>query len=137
MHGLADSRRLSQRECREGRHFHVELLNGPGTRDSSGEHRVNSGRFHNRTEGLIVVDPGALSETPKDPTCLVMIKGPVSTELVRENPLTSDNVGALRSGNQLRGLIVDQGVVLFLHSHTPMGIGKRSTSRGGDRGRCQ
>jgi hypothetical protein len=38
--------------------FHVELLNGPGTGDNSGEHRANSGWFHNRIEGLVVVDPG-------------------------------------------------------------------------------
>jgi hypothetical protein len=117
--------------------FHVELLNGPVTGDSNGEHRANSCRFYNRTESLVVVDSGALSETPKDPTDLVAIKGPISTELVREDSLASDNVGALRLGSQLLGLIADQGSVLFLHSHTPMGIGKRSTSRGGDRGWCR
>jgi hypothetical protein len=117
--------------------FHVELLNESGTGDNSDEHRANSGRLHNRVEGLVVVDPGALSETPQDSTGLVAIKGPISTELVRENPLVGDNVGALRSGNQLPGPIADQGAVLFLHSRTPMGIGKRSTSGGGDRGRCR
>jgi hypothetical protein len=85
--------------------FYVELLNGPGTRDSSSEHRVNSGRFYNRVEGLIVVDSGALSETSKDPMVLVAIKGPVNTELMREDPLVGDNVGSLRSGNQLPLLI--------------------------------
>jgi hypothetical protein len=108
--------------------FHVKLLDGPVMGDSSGEHRANSGRFYNRVEGLVVVDSRALSETPKDPTGLVVIKGPVSTELVREDSLTGDNVGALRSGNQLLGPIADQGSVLFLHSRTPMGIDKRSTS---------
>jgi hypothetical protein len=102
--------------------FHVELLNGSVTGDSSGEHRVNSGRFYNRAEGLIVVDSGALSKTPKDPTGLVAIKGPVSTKLIREDPLAGDNVGALRSGNQLPGPIADQGSILFLHSRTPMGL---------------
>jgi hypothetical protein len=33
--------------------FHVELLNGPVTGDSSGEHHANSGRFYNRAESLI------------------------------------------------------------------------------------
>jgi hypothetical protein len=96
---------MSWRECRGGRHFHVELLNWPVTGDSNGEHRANSGQFYNRAESLIVVDSGALSETPKDPTGLVAIQGPVSTELVREDPLAGDNVGALRSGNQLPLLI--------------------------------
>jgi hypothetical protein len=133
--GLAAEDCLGESAVEEGI-FHVELLNGPGMGDSSGEHPANSGRFHNRAEGLVVVDPGALSETPKYPTGLVAINGPVSTELVRENPLADDNVGTLRSGNQLPGPIADQGSILFLHSHTPMGIGKRSTSVGGDRGRC-
>jgi hypothetical protein len=114
--------------------FYVELLNGPGTGDSSSEHRANSGRLYNRAEGLVVVDSGALSETPKDPTSLVAIKGPVSTELVREDPLAGDNVGALRSGNQLPGPITDQGSIFVLHSRTPMGIVKHNTSGGGDRG---
>jgi hypothetical protein len=117
--------------------FHVELLNGPVAGDNSGEHRANSGRFHNRAESLTVVDSGALSETPKDLTGLVAIKGPVSTELVREDPLAGDNTGALRSGNQLPCPIADQGSVLFLHSRTSIGIGKRNTSEGGDRGRCR
>jgi hypothetical protein len=95
---------------------------------------VNSGRFYNRTEGLIVVDSGVLSETTKDPTGLIAIKGPVSTELVHEDPFASDNIGALRSENQLPGPIADQGSVFVLHSRTPMGIGKRNMSGGGDRG---
>jgi hypothetical protein len=117
--------------------FHVELLNGTVTGDSSGDHHVNSGRFYNWVEGLIVVDSRAPSETLKDPMGLVAIKSPVSTELVREDPLASDNVRALRSGNQLPGPIVDQGSVVFLHSSTTMGIGKRSTSGGGDQGHCR
>jgi hypothetical protein len=110
---------------------------GQALGDSSGEHRANSGRFHNWAEGLVVVDLGALRETLKDPTGIIAIKGPVSMELVRENPLAGDNVEALRSGNQLLGPIADQGSIFVLHSRTPMGIDKRSTSGGGDRGRCQ
>jgi hypothetical protein len=108
--------------------FHVELLNGPVTRDSSDEHHANSSRFYNRAKSLVVVDSGVLSETLKDPTGLVAIKGPISTELMREDPLAGDNVGALRLGNQLLGPIADQGSVLFLYSRTLMGIDKRSTS---------
>jgi hypothetical protein len=134
--GLAAEDCLEEHAMEEGI-FHIELLNGPVTGDNSSEHRVNSGRFYNRAESLIVVDSGALSETPEDPTGLVAIKGPISTELVHGDPLTGDNIGALRSGNQPSGPIADQGVVLFLHSHMPMGISKHSTSGGGDRGRCQ
>jgi hypothetical protein len=89
--------------------LHIELLNEPVTGDSSGEHRANGGRFHNRAESLIVVDSGALSETLKDLASLVAIKCPVSVELVREDPLAGDNVGALRPGNKLPGPIAHQG----------------------------
>jgi hypothetical protein len=132
--GLAVEECLKESVVKEGI-FYVELLNGPGTRESRGEHHVNSGQFYNRAKGLIVVDSGALSETPKDPMGHVAIKGPVSTELEREDPLAEDNVGALRSGNQLPGPIANESPVFILHSRTPMGIGKRSTSEGGDRGR--
>jgi hypothetical protein len=106
--------------------LHIELQNGPVTGDSSGKHRANSGQFYNWAKSLIIADSRALSETLKDPTCLVAIKGPVSTELVREDPHANDNIGALRSGNQLAGPIVDQGSILFLHSRMPMGIGSDS-----------
>jgi hypothetical protein len=89
--GLAAEDRLRESIVEEGI-FDVELLNGPGTGDNSSEHRANSDRFYNRVERLVVIDSGALSETPKDPTGLVAIKGPVSTELVREDPLVGDNV---------------------------------------------
>jgi hypothetical protein len=105
-HGLATKDCLRESVVEECI-FHVEVMNGPVTGDSSGEHRANSGRFYNWAESLVVVDSGALSETPKDPTGLVAIKSPISTELVREDPLDSDNVGALRSGNQLQGPIAD------------------------------
>jgi hypothetical protein len=95
--GLAAEDRLGESAVKEGI-FYVELLNGPGTGDSRGEHHVNSDQFYNRAEGLVIVDSGALSETLKDPTGLLAIKGPVSTELVCEDPLAGDNVGVLRSG---------------------------------------
>jgi hypothetical protein len=107
--------------------LHIELLNGPLMGDSSGEHRA---------ESLIVVDSGALSEALKDPASLVGIKGPVSAELVREDPLAGDNVGALSPGNKLPCPIAHHDPVLILHSRTPIGIGECSTGGGRDRGRC-
>jgi hypothetical protein len=110
--------------------LHIELLNGSVMGDSSSEHRVNGGRFHNRTESLVVVDPGALSETPEDSASLVAIKGPVGTKLVHKNPLVSDDVGATGLGDKFSGLIAHQGPILILHSHAPIGVGKHSMDRG-------
>jgi hypothetical protein len=117
--------------------LHIKLLNGPVTGDSSGEHSTNGDRFHNRAESLIVLDSGALSETPKDPTSLVAIKGTVSAKLVREDLLTDDDVRALRLGNKLPCPIAHQGPILILHSRMPIGINECSTGRGRDQGWCR
>jgi hypothetical protein len=85
--------------------FHIELLNWPVAGDSNSEHRANGGQFHDRAESLVVVDPGALSETPENPSSPVAIKGPVGTKLVREDPLAGDDVGATGSGDKLPGPI--------------------------------
>jgi hypothetical protein len=112
--------------------LHIELLNRPVMGDSSGEHHAHSGRFHNRAESLIVVDSGALSETPKDLASLVVIEGPVSAELVCEDPFANDDVGALRSWNKVPYPITHQGPVLILHSLAPIWIGEGSANEGRD-----
>jgi hypothetical protein len=117
--------------------LHIELLNWPVTGDNNSEHHANGGRFHNRAESLVLVDPRALSETPKDPASLVAIKRPIGTKLMRENPLSGDNVGATGRRDKLSGPIAHQGPVLVLHSRAPIGVSKCSTYRGRDRGRCR
>jgi hypothetical protein len=134
--GLAAVVSLSEGVMEEGI-LHIELLNRLVMGDSSGEHRAHDGRFHNWAESLIVVDSEALSETPKDPVSLVAIKGPVSAELVHEDPFAGDDVGALRSWNKVPCPITHQGPVLILHSHTPIGIDEGSADRERDRGRCR
>jgi hypothetical protein len=91
--GLAAVDSFSEGAMEEGI-LHIELLNQPIMRDSSGEHHAHGGRFHNRAESLVVVDSRALSETPKDLASLVAIDGPVNAELMCEDPFASDDVGA-------------------------------------------
>jgi hypothetical protein len=117
--------------------LHIELLNWPVMRDSNGEHRAHGGRFQNWAKSLIIVDSAALSETPKDPTSLVTIEGPISVVFVREDPFASDDVGALRSWNKVPGPITHQGPVLILHSCAPIGIGEGNADGGRDRGWCR
>jgi hypothetical protein len=133
--GLAAIDSLNKGAMEEGI-LHIELLHRPVMGDSSGEHREHGGRFHNRAESLIVVNSGALSETLKDPASLVAIEGPVSAELVREDPFASHDVGSLRSWNKVPGPITHQGPVLILHSFVPIGIGEGSADGGWDRGWC-
>jgi hypothetical protein len=99
---------LSEDAMEEGI-LHIKLLNRPVIGDSSGEHRAHGGQFHNRAESLVVVDFGALSETPKDPASLVAIESPVSVELVCEDPFANDDIGALRSWNKVPCPITHQG----------------------------
>jgi hypothetical protein len=117
--------------------LHIKLLNWPVAGDSSSKHRADGGRFHNRAESLVVVDPMALSETLEDLAGFVAIKRPISMKLVRENPLAGDDVGATGPGDKLPGPIAHQNPVLILHSRAAIGVGKRSTYRGRDRGRCR
>jgi hypothetical protein len=65
------------------------------------EHRVNGGWFHNWAESLAVVHPGALSEAPKNPASLIEVESPVREELVCEDPLAGDDVGATGPRNKL------------------------------------
>jgi hypothetical protein len=57
-------------------------------------------------------------------------------KLVHEDPLAGDDVGATGLVDKLPGPIAHQGPVLILHSRAPIGVGKRNTYRGRDRGRC-
>jgi hypothetical protein len=134
--GLAAVHSLSEGAMEEGI-LHIELLNWPVMRDSSGEHHVHGGWFHNWVKSFIVVDSGVLSETPNDLASLIAIEGPISAELVREDPFASDDVGALRSWNKVPCPITHQGPVLILHSHAPIGIDEGSADGGQDRGRCR
>jgi hypothetical protein len=134
--GLAAIDSLSEGAMEEGI-FHIELLNQPVMGHSSGEHHAHGGQFHNRTESLIVVDSGALSETPKDLVSLVAIEGPISAELMCEDQFANDNVGALRSWNKVLYPITHQGPILILHSRAPIGIHEGSTDGGWDQGRCR
>jgi hypothetical protein len=134
--GLAAVDSLSEGAMEEGI-LHIELLNWPVMGDSSGEHHIHGGWFHNWAESLVIVDSGALSETPKDPTSLVAIKGPVSVELVCEDPFAGDDIGALRLWNKVPYSITHQGPVLILHSRAPIGIDEGSADGGRGQGRCQ
>jgi hypothetical protein len=72
--------------------------------------------FHNRAESLIVVHPGVLSEAPENPASLVAVESPIREELVCEDPLVGDDVGAAGLGNKFPCPIAHQGPILLLHS---------------------
>jgi hypothetical protein len=110
----------------------VELVNWPGASKGQREHRADGGRLHNRAEGLIVVDSGALSESSKDPASLVPLQGTIGLSLVRPDPLAGDDVGAGRTGHQIPCLVGDERRVLLLRP-TPVGVQQGGADGGGYR----
>jgi hypothetical protein len=118
--------------------LHVKLLNRPFTGGSNGEHHVDDGRLHNRAKSIIIVNPGAMHETPEDSVSLVVIECPVREELVHEDSLAGYDVGATGSGNKFPCPIAHQGLVLIPHSHAPIQISEGGMDRGRDgRSRCR
>ena len=100
----------------------VQLMNRPRTGQSQSENNSDSGRFDNRAESLIVVDAGPLSESPKNPTSLVMIKRAISQKFTAKDPFTSDEVDAVRSRDQVSGAIGLECIKLGLHRCPPKWI---------------
>lgn len=78
--------------------LHIKLVNRPGVGDGQGEHGMNRARLDHWAEGLIVVGAGSLGETAKNPASLVPVQGAIRIELVLENSLASDDVGANGTG---------------------------------------
>jgi hypothetical protein len=115
--------------------LHIELLNWPGVRCGESEHRADGGRFYNRAESLIVVHSGVLSEAPENPASLVAVESPIGEELVCEDPLAGDDVGAMGPRNKFSCPIAHQGPILLLDSRAPVRIGKGGVDRGQNGGR--
>jgi hypothetical protein len=115
----------------------VELVHGPTPGHSQSQHSPYGGRLDDMAKGLVVVHPGALSESAEDPTSLVPFKRAIRLELVLEDQLVGDDIDPRRSRNQVSRAVRQQGLVLLLHSAMPVGVHKRSTDRGRDRRQCR
>ena len=105
---------LSENAMQEGI-LDVQLMHGPPASESQREHRVDGSRFHHWAEGLVVVDFGALSEAPENPTSLVPLKGDISPALVSLDPLAGDDVGARWTRHQIPCLVGKERRVLLFH----------------------
>jgi hypothetical protein len=91
--GLSAVDRLRQGVVEEGVH-HIELVDQPVPRQSQSQNSPDGGRLDHQTEGLIVVNPGALGEAPEHIAGLVPLQGPVAVQLHLEDPLPGHHVGA-------------------------------------------
>jgi hypothetical protein len=84
---------LSEKAMQKGI-LDVQLMDGPGPSKSQREHYADGGWLHHQAEGLIIVDPRALSEAPESPASLVALESAISPTLVGPDPLAGDDVGA-------------------------------------------
>jgi hypothetical protein len=90
---LAGVHRLGQSVVQEGI-LDVQLVDRLVLGEGDGEDGPNDGELDDGAEYLVVFHSGALSETLKDSTGLVPIQGAVRLELVAEDSLVGDHVGA-------------------------------------------
>jgi len=104
--------------------LHIQLVDRPPTRGSNAEDDPNGGRLDDGTERLVVVDAVALGEAADDPVSLVTSQCAIGVELVPEDPLACDHVGAGRPGNESPRVVVDESLVLLSHGRAPLGVGK-------------
>jgi hypothetical protein len=70
---------------------------------------VDGSWLDHRVEGLIIVDIELVGEAVKDPTSLVPLQGDIGVELVIEDPIVSDDVGANRTRDKIPSVVGDQG----------------------------
>jgi hypothetical protein len=75
--------------------LHAELVDRLIPRESKGRDGANYRRLHNGAESLIIIDTETLCEPVKN----IPIKCLVSLELVLEDPLAGDNIGAIGAQN--------------------------------------
>jgi hypothetical protein len=106
-------------------------MNRPGAGDGQGEDGADRGRLDHRAEGLIIVDVGSLGEAVKNPASLVPFQGTIGIELVLENPLVGDDVGANGARDKILGVVGDQGSKFFFHGTTPIWIDEGGADGGG------
>jgi hypothetical protein len=115
----------------------IELVHRPTLGDSQSQHSLDGGRLDDGAEGIIVVHPRALSQLPKDPASLVLVKRAIRLELVLEDPLAGDGIGPRRPRNQVPHAVRQHDLILLLHSATLVGVHEHATDIGQDWRQCR
>jgi hypothetical protein len=67
----------------------------------------------------------------------VPVKRIISLELMLKDSLVGDDIGPRRPRNQVPRVVIQQSLILLLHSATPMGVHECTTDRGWDRRQCR
>jgi hypothetical protein len=72
----------------------IELMDRPFSGEGEGEDGTNGGELDDGADGLVVVHSGTLGEALKNPTGLVSVEGAVRGQLMAEDALVGNHVGA-------------------------------------------
>ena len=67
--------------------FDIQLMYWPRVRGCKTENHMDSGWFHDRTEGLVVIQTFLLSETPDNPPSFIASQRAICVKLVAKDPL--------------------------------------------------
>jgi hypothetical protein len=86
------------------------------------------------TECFVVINPWVLSKSMKDTTGFVAVEGAISMEFVTKNPLSSDNIGLVRTPNQIPCVIAVKSSTFFSHGLAPVGVSQSIPVRAGNGG---
>jgi hypothetical protein len=130
--GLSAVDRLRQGAMEEGI-LHVELVDRLVPGQSESQDSSDSGRLDHRTEGLVVVNPGALGKAPLHIAGLVSLQGPVGMQLQLDDPFPGDHVGAMGTRHQVLGVVSLESVIFFFHGTPPLRIGMHTMNCRGNR----
>lgn len=114
MCGVDKARRLSAIDCLLKRAMEkcvldVQLMNRPVAGDRKAENSVDGSRLDDGAESFVEVDAGTLGKAAKHPAGLVPVEGAVGLELVLEEPLAGDDVGATWTRNKIPGAVGEEG----------------------------
>jgi hypothetical protein len=75
--------------------LHVELVDRPVPGQSESQNSPDGSMLDHRTEGLVVVNSGALGKALEHIASLVPLQGPIDMQLQLEDPFPGDHVGAM------------------------------------------
>jgi hypothetical protein len=114
--GLSAVDRLHQGAMEEGVR-HVELVDRPVLGTSQSQNSLDGGRLDHWTEGLVVVDPGALGEASEHIVGLVLVT----------------TLAAGGRGHQVPGVVSLESRVLRFHGTSPLWVEKCTTDSRGHR----
>jgi hypothetical protein len=78
-----------------------------------------------------------LSETSKNPSCLVVLKRTISFEIVFENPLASHNIAMRWARQKVPSVVTNKSRIFLFHDGAPIGISKGCSICPRNGGQCR